>query len=200
MPTGYTYGIEDGTITDFRTFALMCARAFGPCVMQREDHLKVLPVHRVPSSYYENRLKQVQRELTTLKEIPIEQAEKKAMEEYAASVRRYEDEAAKEEEVNARYDKMLAEVYAWEPPTPDHENLKKFMIQQLEDSKHKYYSQGHGRPEKLSGEEWLQVKVEMLTKDIEYCVKYYDEELDRCEKSNNWIDALYDNLKVEEEK
>ena len=34
-----------------------------------------------------------------------------------------------------RYETMLAEVEAWQPPTPDHEELKRFMADQLRESK-----------------------------------------------------------------
>jgi hypothetical protein len=37
MPTGYTAGVADGTITEFREYALLCARAFGACIMLRDE-------------------------------------------------------------------------------------------------------------------------------------------------------------------
>ena len=35
MPTGYTAAIKDGI--DFKTYAMNCARAFGACVMLRDE-------------------------------------------------------------------------------------------------------------------------------------------------------------------
>lgn len=35
MPTGYTADIKDGI--DFKTYAMNCARAFGACVMLRDE-------------------------------------------------------------------------------------------------------------------------------------------------------------------
>ena len=44
MPTGYTADIKDGI--SFQTYALNCARAFGACVMLRDEpgdyHLKAM--------------------------------------------------------------------------------------------------------------------------------------------------------------
>ena len=37
MPTGYTSGVATGEIKDFKTYALQCARAFGACIMLRDE-------------------------------------------------------------------------------------------------------------------------------------------------------------------
>jgi len=45
MPTGYTAKLCEGE-QSFGEFALGCARAFGACVMQREDSMDDLPKAR----------------------------------------------------------------------------------------------------------------------------------------------------------
>lgn len=37
MPTGYTSGVAVGKVTDFREFALQCARAFGACISLSDE-------------------------------------------------------------------------------------------------------------------------------------------------------------------
>lgn len=37
MATGYTHPVAEGTVTDFATFALDCARAFGALITIRDD-------------------------------------------------------------------------------------------------------------------------------------------------------------------
>ena len=40
MPTGYTAGIADGTITNFEQYALRCIRAFGATMHLRDESLE----------------------------------------------------------------------------------------------------------------------------------------------------------------
>lgn len=37
MPTGYTASVQEGKVTEFRDFAMECARAFGALVMMRDE-------------------------------------------------------------------------------------------------------------------------------------------------------------------
>jgi len=37
MPTGYTYPVQDGKITELRDFALLCTRGFGALIMMRDE-------------------------------------------------------------------------------------------------------------------------------------------------------------------
>jgi len=39
MPTGYTCQVQDGMITEFKEFALLCARNFGACITLRDEPL-----------------------------------------------------------------------------------------------------------------------------------------------------------------
>jgi hypothetical protein len=43
MPTGYTAPVQSGEIVELEDFILLCARAFGACVMQRDEPMKSLP-------------------------------------------------------------------------------------------------------------------------------------------------------------
>lgn len=52
MPTGYTAAFSDRDVP-FREFALQCARAFGACIMQRDDNPNDPPKHREVSAFYQ---------------------------------------------------------------------------------------------------------------------------------------------------
>lgn len=55
MPTGYTAGVKDGTVTDFKAFVMQCARAFGALIDMRDDPSDVpIPKSFAPSSYGKN--------------------------------------------------------------------------------------------------------------------------------------------------
>lgn len=75
MPTGYTAGVMDGTITEFKDYALQCARNFGALITLRDDPLSPdLPVLEV-GDYYEQHVKDAERELKRLSKMSSDQAE-----------------------------------------------------------------------------------------------------------------------------
>ena len=43
MATGYTMDIYDGKNVSFEDFCLSCARAFGACILQRDDNTSIKP-------------------------------------------------------------------------------------------------------------------------------------------------------------
>lgn len=53
MPTGYTNRIQNGEITEFKDFALACARAFGALISMRDDALDApMPAEILPDTKY----------------------------------------------------------------------------------------------------------------------------------------------------
>ena len=59
MPTGYTIDIYNGKKVTFKDFALNCARAFGACVMQRDDPADEKPKIMPEESYHTKALKKL---------------------------------------------------------------------------------------------------------------------------------------------
>lgn len=104
MPTGYTAGVADGKVTDFRTFALQCARQFGACIMQRDEATSVLPRHREPSVLYEKMLRDAQARLAFLNTLTVAQAQGEADREYFAAKDRHDEYDAGKREQKARYE------------------------------------------------------------------------------------------------
>jgi hypothetical protein len=153
MPTGYTEAIEDRDIS-FKEFAVLCARAFGVLVNMRDEPLsKEIPDEIKPSLYYQEARQKAEEDLYQMERMPVEMAETRATEEYNQEMKRVEQSLKKRTDLLIRYKKMLAEVEAWNPPTPDHVGLKEFMIQQITISlpaDEKYYH----FPVKSGGAEW----------------------------------------------
>ena len=56
MPSGYTSDIYNGKEVTFKDFALGCARAFGACVMQRDDPADEKPKIMPEESYHARRV------------------------------------------------------------------------------------------------------------------------------------------------
>jgi len=135
MSNGYTYKVKEGEVTELRDFALSCARAIGPCVMLRDCPPDTeIPEFRV-DDYHAKQQATYQQELDDLRAASDNMIEGIVQAKYERRVQENQQRATSNEEVLARYDAMLAKVCAWTPPTHDHEPLKEFMIEQLEQSK-----------------------------------------------------------------
>lgn len=194
MPTGYTAGVEDGTVTDFRTFALRCARAFGACIMQREDSLEMLPEPRKENSYYLESLARAQARRDTLETMTLAWADIEAELQYTDAVARITESKARQALELERYAKMLAAVRAWTPPTPDHKGLKDFMVQQITEST-KYMASKWEAPKRLTAAEWLVAERAKAYRDIAYAAEEARKERERVDEAQAWLAALDASLK-----
>lgn len=194
MATGYTYAVEEGTITELAPFILQCARAFA--VMQRDEPMSVPLKHRKMDSYAERRLAESQKELEVLKSLSDEECTRRAKKQAADTNKSNKESLAKIKTELERYKLMLEKVRAWAPPTADHHPLKAFMIQQLVDSmKHSDITSYYDKVvEAKSGKAWRQEQISMTLRDIERSSKDVREEIERVNSTNDWVDALYESL------
>lgn len=198
MPTGYTADIEKGI--SFETFVLRCARAFGACIMQRDDSSDELPKLQESSKYHEEELVKQQKEKKEIETMTIKEIEAIIENKYATEIKQEKKYAENNIKLKQKYEKMLAAVEAWNPPTSDHIELKNFMVKQIidsikfdcwcEDERYKYKE----RPIKLSPELWRAKKLEKINKDIAYHTKEGIKEVKRTESCNLWIRQLYESL------
>jgi len=195
MPTGYTAGIADGTTADFRTFALTCSRAFGATVMQRDDPMNEPPKHREPTDYHVKAIAEARAEEERLGRLTDDEALVEMLEERTKAEQYAADYAALKDADRSRYEAMLAEVEAWEPPTPDHAELKAFMRQQIEQSINFDCSDyTPAVPPIVTASEWLAEKRAKAARDVAYHSEGNAKEIERCAQANAWIDALYASL------
>ena len=137
MPTGYTAPIYEGEEMTFEQFALRCARSFGALVSMRDEPIDApIPDEFKVDAYYQKDYEEAKAAYENFIQNPPtdEELEKS----YARYVQKETDRAQKANEERAlgrkRYEAMLTKVLKWEPPTPEHVNLKDFMIGQLKDS------------------------------------------------------------------
>lgn len=195
MPTGYTADVADGKITDFKTFALRCARAFGATIMQRDDPMDDPPKKREETEYYQNRLKESVNELEELKALSLDACEIKSDNEYNESMTYYRKSVAKYAAIKKRYLSMLEDVESWEPPTENHFELKKFMREQLQKSLKFDCDYEPSRPKRKTAEEWKLDRMQLLGRNVEYYAKESQEEKERCQSTNKWIEDLENSLK-----
>ena len=195
MPTGYTADVADGKVTDFRTFALRCARQFGATVMQRDEPMDVLPKLREESDYAKKGLAKSEAELARLRAMTITEAGAEQAKEHRAQAKAYNEMRRDMREKRGRYTTMLASAREWTPPTAEHGRLKQFMIDQLEESI-KYDCNDEWLDEKplVAVEVWLKEKQERELASVKRYAEDVAAERVRVAAANAWIRALWAGL------
>jgi hypothetical protein len=198
MPTGYTDAVQEGKITSFRDFALRCARNFGANVLMRDEPLDAPIKEYKPSSYEKERLEETKAHLYDVERMTIEGAQRQQLEQNkkrAAQLLALMERKNVEQE---RYEAMLCQVREWQPPTIDHEGLKKFMIEQLTDSiRHDCYDPSeYYKPDTRSSLEYLRAEIERARRDVRDAEESWQKEQQRTRERNEWNRALVTSLPV----
>lgn len=194
MPTGYTADIAKG-IT-FKQYALNCARAFGALIMMRDDPADApIPEKFEPSDYSKKEWKRSLDRLQELIHATPGQLKDMAHNDYLQKKKRYDEVVVEKTELRKKYEDMLAQAKAYVPPTPDHEEYAKFLVEQIEgsidwDCGLDYWKE----PIEQSPKEYLESEKKEAIRMIEYHKKSMDEEIDRTNKRNEWIKALRESL------
>lgn len=206
MPTGYTYAI--GEDISFEDFVLKCGMAFGACIHQRDsnDEFPRLDDGKFRGStdggYHVTAYNEAREQLAKLNAMGnAERIEfgQKAQEEEIATYQKLLNEKVV---LKAKYEAMLARVYAWTPPTPDHNNLKQFMIDQITDSiKHDcdvaYYIDELAKAGQKKPYQFYEAAIKSAEWNIEYHSKQKETGRKIDENSNRWILSLYESLGVD---
>lgn len=196
MPTGYTNIISKGV--SFRQFALQCARAFGACVHQRDEDGDSPPREREVSHYHEKELEKSKAELVRLRSLTAGEIEAECSAKFVQDLAQYYSSLKKNSSLKVKYETMLAEVVAWNPPTAEHEGMKKFMVEQITESIRfdTGYPTGYptNKPEKMYPGEWFVERISYCILDIEYHEEEFAKEKERVAKSNQWLRDLMGSL------
>lgn len=198
MPTGYTADIANKEVT-FPEFALNCARAFGATITMRDDSMDTpIPEEFKPSDYHSKNLVRLKDELSKLESISAEGAKNLAKEEHQEALKNHQEFINKRQELAKKYNVLLEQAQAWEPPTPEHIGLKDFMVKQLQQSldfdcdisgADRIYSL-----EQKTGDLWLAEKIAKVHEDIAYHTKGHAEELAKTQSRNDWVKALRNSI------
>lgn len=192
MPTGYTADIKDGI--DFKTYAMNCARAFGACLELRDESGggDRIPDAFEPSDYHLKAVEKARGELAALDAMTpaeLERAASRAWDDAETSrLMRLEDKCKQRE----AYEAMLAKAAAWKAPTTDHEELRKFMCEQIEKSIDFDCGGNYGETPtvRLTGEAWAAERRASLARDVRYHEKEHAGEVSRAATRTEWVQAL----------
>lgn len=206
MPTGYTAPVESGEITDLRPFALRCARAFGTFMFMRDEPLDAeVDWDRIEDTlrnnslsdikYHRGKLAEAEADLEALMARSDDEVREIMAEEFADGMARWQKSEDRRISENAKYEGMLDKVHQWEPPTPDHENLKKFMVQQLEASMWRTLSMDPPDPDDYKDVDvWRQNEVEHVQRSLSYHKERIQKAEEALESHVRWVKDLVDSL------
>lgn len=194
MATGYTTYIGRGC--DFKTFALQCARAFCAC----EPFGTSIPENFKPSNYHLDAKRGAERKLKKFKGFKKADWEKLAKKGFKREVSECAEFLNEARTLLSKYQSMLEKVRLWNPPTDEHQNLKKFMIEQIESSiKFDCDVEYHERNlRNIKQKKWMDFKDEQITgaiHDISYHERGYKKEAEKAQKNSEWVKALRESLK-----
>jgi len=198
MPTAYTAPIADG-IT-FKQYAISCARAFGALIDMRDQPQDAeIPEAFESSKYHKDALEKNAIELAEVIFMDHATAAEKAKEAHKKHIDYHTEAIAKDEAMLAKYKEMLAQVEAYESPSPDHDNFKKFMASQITESMKfdcmsNYHREAIESAKLMSGEQWILSEKKRLEDSIEYHRKHQAEEDERTRQRNEWVRKLRESL------
>ena len=206
MPTGYTEPVANGEITEFRDFALRCARAFGALIEFRDDapdaEINVEKIGKQDIEYYERALAHEQERLTQAEAMTYEEAETLAAVAYEDR-RLTEEEQRNHDRVEwERYSAMTEKVKAWEPPTPDHQGIKDFMLDQLSISS-RFLDPAENEPTqqnpitRMTAAEYRADKIQLHRRVVEYHQEKLESARRAAEERRKWVSDLLASLATE---
>jgi len=184
MPTEYTEDLYKGKNVTFEEFVMKCAEAFEELTMIDEDGAKEI------LDWHLRELENLNKRLSEIKSWNEEQAEQKAKKEYQEAIQDFRQNTY----ICKRYKEMLNQVQKWIPPTSDHEDLKQFMIEQLEKSIEMDCGHNLHEPKCLSGAEYKQEELRKTYDAIKYHRKSFKEIVKQIQRKRDWIYTLEESL------
>lgn len=204
MPTGYTAGIIDGTIKTFKEYATQCIRAFGAAVHMRDDSMSSTYKPREVDTYHQKRLQEEKNSLVKLNETTDEQLLVEARKDIEKSIDYHKNKKQEVEKTRQKLESFLKQAEEYVAPTPEHEEYKKFLKQQLTetikwDGDSAYHDKEIENLEKaiqdLSAVEVREDRTETIQRSIDYHSENWQKELVRVKDANQWVEDAIKSLK-----
>ncbi len=193
MPTGYTHNVQDGSLTEFRGFALQCARAFGACIELRDSPAETpIPDEFKPSDYHEKALVEAKATLARVLAMSDRDVARAADADYEADHESWVKRRERRRVERERYEAMLAHASAWTPPTAEHEGLKTFMVEQLTQSIEFDCSSGSWdkMPTRKTEAAWRSDAIAQAERGVKMHAEEHAKEVARARGRTEWVRAL----------
>lgn len=199
MPTGYTAYIEDGDITTGKEFLKLCTRAVGVAIDQKDDPLSVPTKTKFePSQYYIDAYNEACAELRDARSVSFNDAKLRLKSKYHKKIEDYKKLAEKYSDLRNKYLKVRQEVEAWTPPTPEHDGLKKFALEQIDmcipsTERITEFINKSKEPLDLSDEaitKFIEDNISQCKSSVEYYKKSMGAEYERVKEKQEWMDKF----------
>lgn len=202
MPTGYTSYIKDGKITSGKEFLKLCTRAFGIAVDLKDESLDVpTPNHFEPHPYYEKAYKDSLVSREKAYNMTLEEVKEDIISKYNDNKGRAEKILEEYKDEDKKYLKVREEVEKWTPPTSEHENLKKFCLEQIDislnTSLYKWCEEDINKELDTSDgaiRKYIDDLKDQKDMQVNRAYEKYQAELKRVEEKNLWIKQFLDSL------
>lgn len=196
MPTGYTQLLHDNPDATTAEFMMRCVRAMGVCVAMRDMPIsEPIPDQFPRDTYHADYLVGLRKKLEELNAMSKEDIAAMVEKDYVEREGRRLDGLAESQKKKATFERVTAEITAWEPPGEEFVQFKKFMLGQLALDDQKYMLDYYNEPsERLDGEGWMKQQIEFLNKNIEYHTRGQAEEEGRHKSRNEWLAKLRESL------
>ena len=172
----------------------------GACIALRDDPLNAdLPDNVGFSDYHTGRIAESNAEFLRLKEMDDAAKMEFGKASITATRNSLEDGLIKARSTRNRLTSMMAEVIAWKPPTPDHEGLKKFMVEQLQttidfDGDGSYYEHEIQRISLKRPMQVWQEALENAKNDVAYHKEEARKDVERNAARNEWVKQLKESV------
>lgn len=204
MPTGYTQGILDGSIQSFNEFAKLCMRNFGACMHMRDEPFDAEYKPAQPSEYYQEKIDKCKAELLLIESKSDEDFKADAIDVLKTELSLIQKMIDKCKENQVILYSFMKQAKAFVPPTPDHDGIKEFMIDQIKstidyDGNSSYYEERRASIESeiigFNVSDYRLKKIKALNKDLMYYKQQLSNDIDRCNKANKWVLDFHNALK-----
>jgi hypothetical protein len=129
------HDVEEGRL-DFRALALRCARKFQPALLRDPSAFDPHPrptADSLVAGALERRLRYEEERRSLLAMTP-EEADAQVEADYQKKLAWRRDHEEEKRQKRERHERLLAQVLAWVPPTPEHGELRLYMEQQVREA------------------------------------------------------------------
>lgn len=203
MPTGYTAGIISGETKTFQDFAKQCMRAFGATIHMRDENMDKEYEPRTPSDYHTKELEKLKKRLEIVNTYSDDNLIELKKTELEKDLEYHNKRIHEIKESKLKLETFLESSVKYNAPTPEHQGIKDFMIDQIKktidfDCSTKYHDEKVFKiSTQLSDLNANVIRFEMIKniqKDIDYHVKEQNAEVKRCAEYNQWVEAFLSSL------
>lgn len=182
----------------FEAFALECARISSSARSYEEGRDKSDGYAGFLSAEYKTDtsrpvIERLRAELAEVQSWDKDTAKAKARTSYEQALSNYRQDLARHQAQQERYKAMLAEVEAWQPPTPQHDGVKQHMLQAIASDEQNQLGEPI-KPRPWTGKHYKEERIKSLTYAIEKLIEIGTTVEEQRQRHEEWMRQLRESL------